>query len=256
MKIRAAMHALPETPCPALRFTASSAPRSAGTAGALILAMAALMAVGSARVHAADATAAAAPANAVSVAKTGQTADAFIRGLTDEVMGAVKQDKTLQNGDVRKVVSLVDVKVMPHVNFQRMTASAVSKNWRQATPEQQKRLQDEFKSLLVYTYAGAVAQIRDQVVEVRPLRARPEDTEVIVRTVVKGKGEPISLDYRLEKAGDGWKIYDVNVLGAWLVQTYQSSFAQEVTASGVDGLIAKLAERNKQLASRKAPAAH
>jgi phospholipid transport system substrate-binding protein len=181
----------------------------------------------------------------------GQAADVFIRGLTDDVMGSVKQDKTIQNGDLRKVIALVDAKILPHVNFQRMTASAVGRHWRQATPEQQKRLQDEFKSLLVYTYAGAVSQIRDQVVEVRPLRAQADDSDVVVRTVVKGKGEPISLDYRLEKAGDGWKIYDVNVLGAWLVQTYQSSFAQEVSASGMDGLIAKLAERNKQLAARK-----
>jgi phospholipid transport system substrate-binding protein len=185
------------------------------------------------------------------VAKAPQAADAFIRGLTDEVMGSVKQDKTLQSGDLRKVIALVDAKILPHVNFQRMTASAVGRNWRQATPEQQKRLQEEFKSLLVYTYAGAVSQIRDQVVEVRPMRAQADDSDVVVRTVVKGKGDPISLDYRLEKVGDGWKIYDVNVLGAWLVQTYQSSFAQEVSASGVDGLISKLAERNKQLAARK-----
>jgi phospholipid transport system substrate-binding protein len=190
-----------------------------------------------------------------SVAKAAQPADAFIRGLTDEVMGTVKQDKTLQTGDLRKVIALVDAKILPHVNFQRMTASAVGKNWRAATPDQQKRLQDEFKTLLVYTYAGAVAQIRDQVVEVRPMRAQADDADVVVRTVVKGKGEPISLDYRLERAGDGWKIYDVNVLGAWLVQTYQSSFAQEVSASGMDGLIAKLSERNKQLAARK-PAAN
>jgi phospholipid transport system substrate-binding protein len=197
----------------------------------------------------AQATAVAASAKAV------QPADAFIRGLTDEVMGTVKQDKTLQAADLRKVIALVDAKILPHVNFQRMTASAVGKNWRAATPDQQKRLQDEFKTLLVYTYAGAVAQIRDQVVEVRPMRAQADDADVVVRTVVKGKGEPISLDYRLERAGDGWKIYDVNVLGAWLVQTYQSSFAQEVSASGMDGLIAKLSERNKQLAARK-PAAN
>jgi phospholipid transport system substrate-binding protein len=138
------------------------------------------------------------------------------------------------------------------VNFQRMTATALGRNWRTATPEQQKKLQDEFKTLLVYTYAGAVAQIKDQVVEFKPMRSRPEDTEVVVRTVVKGKGDPIQIDYRLEKAGDAWKIYDVNVLGAWLVQTYQSSFAQEVNASGIDGLIGKLVERNKQLANKKA----
>ena len=99
--------------------------------------------------------------------------------------------------------------------------------------------------------SGAVAQIKDQTVEFRPMRSRPEDTEVVVRTLVRNKGEAIQLDYRLEKADGGWKIYDVNVLGAWLVQTYQSSFAQEVSASGIDGLIAKLVERNKQLASRK-----
>ena len=132
-----------------------------------------------------------------------------------------------------------------------MLFRSVGRNWRQATPEQQKRLQEEFKTLLVYTYAGAVAQIKDQVVEYRPMRNRPEDTEVVVRTIVRGKGDPIQLDYRLEKTGDTWKIYDVNVLGAWLVQTYQSSFAQEVNASGIDGLIAKLVERNKQLAAKK-----
>ncbi len=184
-------------------------------------------------------------------AKAPATAESFIKNLTGDVMATIKADKTLQSGDLRRVVALVDAKILPHVNFQRMTASAVGRNWRQATPEQQKRLQEEFKSLLIYTYAGAVQQIRDQQVEVRPSRNRAEDTDVVVRTVIKSKGEPIQLDYRLEKAGDAWKIYDVNVLGAWLVQTYQSSFAQEVSASGIDGLIAKLAERNKQLASRK-----
>jgi phospholipid transport system substrate-binding protein len=178
-------------------------------------------------------------------------ADVFIRSLSNEVMTAVRQDKAIQSGDLRKVVSLVDAKILPYVNFQRMTASAVGRNWRSATPEQQKRLQDEFKSLLIYTYAGAVAQIREQQVDVKPLRAREDDTEVVVRTLVRGRGDPIQLDYRLEKVGDGWRIFDVNVLGAWLVQTYQSSFAQEVSASGIDGLIAKLAERNKQLANKK-----
>ncbi len=178
-------------------------------------------------------------------------ADAFIKSLSIDVMGAVKQDKAIQAGDMHRVVALVDSKILPYVNFQRMTASAVGRNWRQASPDQQKRLQDEFKSLLIYTYAGAIAQIREQAVDVKPLRSKPEDTEVVVRTLVRGKGDPIQLDYRLEKAGDGWRIYDVNVLGAWLVQTYQSSFAQEVTASGIDGLIAKLAERNKQLAGKK-----
>lgn len=188
---------------------------------------------------------------APSVAGAQVAADAFIKTLSTEVLDAIRNDKTLAAGDVRRVVTLVDAKVLPNVNFQRMTASAVGRNWRQATPDQQRRLQEEFKNLLIYTYAGAISQIKDQSVEVKPLRARPEDTDVVVRTVVRGKGEPIQIDYRLEKAGGSWKIYDVNVLGAWLVQTYQNTFAQEVTASGIDGLIAKLAERNKQLAARK-----
>ena len=193
----------------------------------------------------------AAPAAVAAEAAAEQAPDAFIKAITDDVFVAVKSDKGIQQGDLRKVQALVDSKIMPNVNLQRMTASAVGRNWRQATPEQQKRLQEEFKSLLIYTYAGAVQQVRDQQVEVKPSRGRPEDTDQVVRTLVKGKGDPIQLDYRVEKAGDGWKIYDVNVMGAWLVQTYQSSFAQEVSASGIDGLIAKLAERNKQLANRK-----
>lgn len=193
----------------------------------------------------------AAPAAPAATVVTAQAPDAFVKAITAEVFATVKADKAIQSGDIRKVIQVVDTKIMPNVNFQRMTASAVGRGWRQATPEQQKRLQDEFKTLLVYTYAGAVAQIKDQTVEYKPMRNRPEDTDVVVRTVVRGKGDPIQLDYRLEKAGDSWKIYDVNVLGAWLVQTYQSSFAQEVNASGIDGLIAKLVERNKQLAAKK-----
>jgi len=193
-----------------------------------------------------------APAAVAAEAAAEQAPDAFIKAITDDVFVAVKSDKGIQQGDLRKVQALVDSKIMPNVNLQRMTASAVGRNWRQATPEQQKRLQEEFKSLLIYTYAGAAAQIKDQVIEYKPMRSRPDDTEVVVRTLVRNKGETIQLDYRLEKSDSGaWKIYDVNVLGAWLVQTYQSSFAQEVTASGIDGLIGKLVERNKQLASRK-----
>ena len=181
-----------------------------------------------------------------------QSPETFIKMITADVFAAVKADAAIRSGDLTKLNQLVDTKIMPYVNFQRMTASAVGRGWRQATPEQRQRLQAEFKNLLMYTYSGAAAQIKDQTIEYRPVRSRPEDTEVVVRTLVRGQGEPIQIDYRLEKAADGWKIYDVNVLGAWLVQTYQSSFAQEVNASGIDGLIAKLAERNKQLAARKA----
>ncbi|MDO9237794.1 MAG: ABC transporter substrate-binding protein [Aquabacterium sp.] len=187
----------------------------------------------------------------VAAGVTAQAPDVFVKAITADVFATIKGDKAIQSGDINKVVVVVETKVIPHVNFQRMTATAVGRNWRQASPDQQKRLQDAFKTLLVYTYAGAAAQIKDQTVEFKPMRSRPEDTEVVVRTIVRGKGEPVQLDYRLEKVGDAWKIYDVNVLGAWLVQTYQSSFAQEVNASGIDGLIAKLVERNKQLANKK-----
>jgi len=183
--------------------------------------------------------AAAAPARA-------ETApDELIRQVSTEVIDTVKADTAIQAGDVSRIITLVDSKVMPHVNFQRMTASAVGRNWRSATPEQQKRLQEEFKILLVRSYAGALTQVKDQTVQLRPLRANPGDTEVVVRTEIKGKGEPVQLDYRLEKSGDTWKIYDVNVVGVWLVEQYRTSFNQEISAGGIDGLIAKLAERNK-----------
>jgi phospholipid transport system substrate-binding protein len=171
--------------------------------------------------------------------------DALIKQVSTEVIDTVKSDKAIQAGDVAKIIALVDAKVMPHVNFQRMTASAIGRHWRTATPEQQKRLQDEFKILIVRTYAGALTQVKDQTVQLKPLRAAAEDTEVVVRTEVKGKGEGIQLDYRLEKIGSDWKIYDVNVLGVWLVEQYKSSFAQEIGSVGIDGLITKLADRNK-----------
>jgi phospholipid transport system substrate-binding protein len=135
------------------------------------------------------------------------------------------------------------------VNFQRMTAIAVGRPWRSATPEQRARLQAEFKTLLVRTYSGALTQVRDQSVQLKPLRARAEDEEVVVRTEVRGRGDPIQLDYRLEKTSAGWKIYDVNVLGVWLADTsFKSQFAPVITNSGIDGLIANLAELNRRAA--------
>jgi phospholipid transport system substrate-binding protein len=171
--------------------------------------------------------------------------DALIERVSGEVIEAVKADKAIQAGDVKRINALVDDKVMPHVNFQRMTSLAMGRYWRQATPEQKQRLQEEFKTLLVRTYSGALSQVKDQTVQLKPMRNRPGDTEVIVRTEVRGGGEPIQLDYRLEKAGDTWRIYDVNVLGVWLVEQYRNSFAQEIGAKGIDGLIASLAEKNK-----------
>jgi len=177
------------------------------------------------------------------------SADAKIQALSTEVLDTLKADKAIQAGDVAKINALVDAKVMPHVNFQRMTASAVGRAWRTATPEQQQRLQAEFKTLLVRTYAGALSQVKDQTIKLKPQRGAADDTEVVVRTEIKGKGEPIQLDYRLEKAGTDWKIYDVNVLGVWLVDQYRNSFATEINASGIDGLIKSLADKNAKAAA-------
>lgn len=187
------------------------------------------------------------------LATTAQAADAsspetLIRQLSTETLESVKTDKAIQAGDMQKIIALVDAKVMPNINFQRMTSSAVGRFWRQATPVQQKRLQEEFKTLLVRTYAGALREVKDQSIVLKPLRASPEDTEVVVKTEIRGKGEPIQLDYRLEKVGAVWRIYDVNVLGIWLADQYRNSFAQEIGVNGIDGLIKSLADKNQKAA--------
>ncbi len=179
------------------------------------------------------------------LAQTAEAPDVLIKRLSTEVLDSIRADKNIQSGDTSKVIALVDTKIMPNVNFTRMTSAAVGRGWRQATPEQQKRLQEEFKILLVRTYSGALAEVRDQTITMKPLRAAPEDSEVVVKSEIKGRGDPIQLDYRMEKSANGWKIYDLNVLGVWLVETYRSQFAQEINASGVDGLITKLVDRNK-----------
>jgi phospholipid transport system substrate-binding protein len=184
---------------------------------------------------------------------TDEAPDALVKRLSADVLDSIKADKSIQSGDTATVIALVETKVMPHVNFERMTASAVGPGWRQATPEQRKRLQEEFKTLLVRTYAGALTQVTDQTVSIKPMRASPDDKEVIARTEVKGRGDPIQLDYRLEKTpgqGAGWKIFNINVLGVWLVETYKSQFSQEINAKGIDGLIASLTERNKSNAKK------
>ena len=181
----------------------------------------------------------------------GEAPDVLIKRISTEVMDSIKADKAMQLGDIAKISALVDNQIMPNVNFTRMTAAAVGRNWRQATPDQQKRLQDEFKALLVRTYSGALSQVKDQSISVKPLRAAAADTEVVVRTEVLGRGDPVQLDYRMEKSGSAWKIYDLNVLGVWMVETYRTQFAQEISAKGVDGLIATLAERNKSNSAKK-----
>ena len=177
-------------------------------------------------------------------------ADAFVRQVSADVIDAVKADKAIQAGDVGKIRALVDAKVMPHVNFQRMTASSVGPQWRSATPDQQKRMLTEFQTLMVNTYSGALTQVKDQAVVVKPLRAAPDQTELVVRSEVRGKGDPIQLDYRMEKTGGGWKIYDVNVLGVWLADTsFKSQFAPIAQNNGIDALIANLADLNKKAAA-------
>lgn len=174
--------------------------------------------------------------------------DALINRLSVDVLNTIKADKSIHAGDLSKVIELVDTRIIPNFNFQRMTASAVGPAWRQATLEQKKLLQDEFKILLVRTYSGALSQVKDQTVVIKPMRSAPDDKEVVVRTEIKGSGEPIQLDYRLEKTsgeGAGWKVYNVSVLGVWLVENYRSQFAQEISSKGLDGLILALSERNK-----------
>jgi phospholipid transport system substrate-binding protein len=185
---------------------------------------------------------------ALSVAALAQAAtapDALVRQISGNVMEAAKADKAVLAGDVPRIIALVDSQVMPHVNFEAITRSAVGPQWRSATAEQRQRLQEEFKTLLVRVYAGALTQLKDQTVEVTKTLPVPGSTQVVVQSEVRGKGEPIKLDYRLDKSGEDWKIIDVNVGGIWLVTSYRSQFAQELSAGGIDGLIAKLAERNK-----------
>ena len=176
--------------------------------------------------------------------------DHLVKQVSVDVIEAVKTDKDLQAGKIDRIMALVDGKLLPHVNFQRMTALSVGRPWRGATPEQQARLQDEFKALLLRTYSGALTQVKDQVVVVKPLRMGADDAETVVKTELKGKGEPIQIDYRMEKSATGWRVYDVNVLGVWLADsTFKSQFAPIVANSGIDGLIKSLAELNRKSAS-------
>ena len=176
-------------------------------------------------------------------------ADSFVRQLSGEMLDALKADKASQTGELGRIRALVDAKVMPNVNFQRMTASAVGPQWRSANPDQQKRMLEVFKSLLVNTYAGALTQVKDQTINVKPLRGNADQTELVVRTEVRGKGDAIQLDYRLEKAGESWKIYDINVGGFWLVDAYKGQFAKDLANGGIDALINALAEKSKSMAA-------
>lgn len=183
-------------------------------------------------------------------AQTQEAPDVLIKRLSQEILDLAKNDKEIQAGNQKRVYDMVENKILPYIDFSRMTSLAAGKNWKDATPDQQKQLTTEFRTLLVFTYSGAISQVKDQRVEFKPMRAAPEDTEVEVRSqVIQTRGEPIQLNYRLEKSAAGWKIFDINVLGAWLVETYKGSFAAEISKSGIDGLIKTLSDKNKKLAA-------
>jgi phospholipid transport system substrate-binding protein len=188
---------------------------------------------------------------AAPAAATSEAPDVLVKRVSTDVIDSVKADKDIQAGNSRKIIDLVNAKILPYVDSDKMTAQAAGRFWRQATPEQQKQLSEEFRQLLIYTYSGALSQIKNETIEFKPFRADPADTEVEVKSQVNlTRGEPITLNYRLSKGAQGWKIFDLNVMGAWLVETYKSTFASEIGKGGVDGLIKKLHDRNQQLATK------
>jgi len=179
------------------------------------------------------------------------TPDGLIKSLVSDVMSSVKSDPEIQKGNIPKIVDLVEKKIVPHTDMRRTTEMAMGPYWKKATPEQQTQLIAEFKNLLIRTYSGALSQLRDQTVQFKQLRAAPDDQEVTVRTIVLGHGDPVPLDYRLEKTPNGWKVYDMNIMGVWLVEAYRNQFSNQISQNGIDGLVKFLQDRNKQLASAK-----
>jgi phospholipid transport system substrate-binding protein len=178
--------------------------------------------------------------------------DALAKSVTDEVLAVLRTDRDIQAGNQKKVVDLVEKKVLPHFNFVRMTQLAVGRHWREASPEQQKKLVGEFRMLLVQTYAATFAAYRDQAIEYRPLRMQPDDTDVVVRSLInQSGGKPVTVDYKMQKSNTGWKVYDVVVGDLSLVQSYRGSFNTEVQKGGIDGLLKALTEKNRQLVSRQ-----
>ena len=177
--------------------------------------------------------------------------DALIKMVVTDVMATVKSDPDIQKGNIPKIVDLVEKKIVPYTDMRRTTEMAMGPNWKKATPEQQTQLSMEFKNLLIRTYSGALSQLRDQTVQFKALRAAPDDKEVVVKTVVLGRGDPVPLDYRLEKTANGWKVYDMNIMGVWLVEAYRNQFSNQISQNGIEGLVKFLQDRNKQLATAK-----
>ncbi|GJH29726.1 MULTISPECIES: phospholipid-binding protein MlaC [Caballeronia] len=178
--------------------------------------------------------------------------DVLIKTVTQQVLDEIKSDPKIQSGDIAKITELVNQKILPYTDFTRTTRLVMGRNWNSATPEQQKQIVEQFKMLLIRTYSGALAQVRNQTVQYKPFRANPDDTDVVVRSVVMNNGSPVELDYRLYKTAQGWRVYDINVLGAWLIQAYQQQFNEQISQNGVGGLLQFLTQRNQQLASGKA----
>ena len=179
------------------------------------------------------------------------TPDGLIKTVVSDVMASVKSDPEIQKGNIPRIVDLVEKKIVPYTDMRRTTEMAMGQNWKKATPEQQTQLVSEFKNLLIRTYSGALSQLRDQTIQFKPLRAAPDDKEVVVKTVVIGRGDPAPLDYRLEKTANGWRVYDMNIMGVWLVEAYRNQFANQISQNGVEGLVKFLQDRNKQLAAAK-----
>jgi phospholipid transport system substrate-binding protein len=179
------------------------------------------------------------------------TPDGLIKTVVSDVMASVKSDPEIQKGNIPRIVDLVEKKIAPYTDMRRTTEMAMGPNWKKATPEQQAQLVSEFKNLLIRTYSGALSQLRDQTIQFKPLRAAPDDKEVVVKTVVIGRGDPVPLDYRLEKTANGWRVYDMNIMGVWLVEAYRNQFANQISQNGVEGLVKFLQDRNKQLAAAK-----
>ena len=187
----------------------------------------------------------------VPIAHAQEAPDAMVKRVSQDMLATIKGDPLIQAGNEARIREVIEVKLIPHFDFPRMTALAMGKNWRAATPEQQKRLADEFKSLLVRTYSGALTKYRDETIDYKPLRMNPTDTDVTVRTVVvKSGGQPIQMDYSLTKGADGWKVYDVIIGGVSLVTNYRDEFNNQVQSGGVDGLIKTLSDRNKGVAAK------
>ncbi|HYT16064.1 MAG TPA: ABC transporter substrate-binding protein [Burkholderiales bacterium] len=173
--------------------------------------------------------------------------DVLVKTITQDVIAIIKQDKDIQAGDPAKIAELIETKILLHFNFARMTQIAMGRNWRVASPEQQKELTSEFRTLLVRTYSTALTNYRNQVIEFKPLRAKPEDTDVTVKSEAKQPGaQAVTIDYEMEKTPGGWKVYDVKVAGVSLVTTYRETFAGEVREHGVDGLIKSLTAKNRE----------